>query len=511
MKNYFSFYLTWGICFIISLSANAQTIGLTGLSVKNNSAYGYGKEIKTKKNTFVCNAGSDLFFNYKIECSMMAQGGPEYISAELDGEEILHQEILFGSENRINRSFRYRILDSGEHTLVFFIVQHHSTITCAFSNAYVKLSYSEGNGNFYQKQNDGTLFMVRPYATKETIYISEEVTIPDVGTFTISGIEDSLFMNDDEIKYVSLPSTTTYIGKKALTNCHSLRKIHLRGFKAPTIGANAIDGSVPVHVQETSSGYDTDSWKNMSVIYDLHEEQYDLQDNWTGFSHISDGAKHKITYKRNFANTKWQALYVPFSMSYADWSNDFEIGLINDVNMYDTDEDGEFDVTEIELLKLKNGTLKPNTPYFIRAKSAGNKIITLEDAILYTSEDNCIDCSSTRMRFIFVGTYSGVSGSDMYENRYYALSGGSLCTSYNSLVALKPMRWYMKFENRDCLVLNPPADVRIRIAGEDATEIADVKADKKVDMTYALDGRVVNTDNLKKGMYIQNGKKVIIR
>ena len=36
-----------------------------------------------------------------------------------------------------------------------------------------------------------------------------------------------------------------------------------------------------------------------------------------------------VTYTRAFNNTNWQALYVPFSMSYDDWRDDFDVAEIN--------------------------------------------------------------------------------------------------------------------------------------------------------------------------------------
>ena len=47
-----------------------------------------------------------------------------------------------------------------------------------------------------------------------------------------------------------------------------------------------------------------------------------------------------LTYTRTFNNTKWQALYVPFSMSYDEWKDDYDVAKINNFHEYDDDEDG---------------------------------------------------------------------------------------------------------------------------------------------------------------------------
>ena len=229
------------------------------------------------------------------------------------------------------------------------------------------------------------------------------------------------------------------------------------------------------------------------------------------YNETEDSEKELLRYERTFNRTNWQALYVPFSMSYEDWKDEFEVCKINDVNMYDTDDDGEFDVTEIELLKIKHGSTEANTPYFIKAKTTGDKVISLENVTLYPAEENYVDCSSTEMLFTFQGTYSGVSGADMYANRYYALSGGSLCYAEDSSVPLKPMRWYMKSEARNYKHSTLMNNVRLRVVGEDATGINETRADKSTQKaTYMLDGRAVNPSNLKKGIYIRNGKKIVL-
>ena len=58
------------------------------------------------------------------------------------------------------------------------------------------------------------------------------------------------------------------------------------------------------------------------------------------FNNDTETLCEEITYTRNFSNTKWQALYVPFEMSYNDWSADFEVARLNDVHQWDDDEDG---------------------------------------------------------------------------------------------------------------------------------------------------------------------------
>ncbi len=226
-----------------------------------------------------------------------------------------------------------------------------------------------------------------------------------------------------------------------------------------------------------------------------------------------------ITYSRTFNNTNWQALYVPFSMSYDDWKDDFEMAKINNVNMYDTDDDGNVDETVLEIIKIKKGSLKPNNPYLIKAKTVGDKSIILEDATVYPAAVNSLDVSSSEMKFTFTGTYSGVSGSEMVTNKYYALSAGALSYTESSSISLKPYRWYMKVESRDPQVMLQSmanSRIRIKVVGEDETtgvdNVENVVEDSKI--IYSIDGRVAGnngTAGLRPGVYFSNGKKFIVK
>ena len=222
-------------------------------------------------------------------------------------------------------------------------------------------------------------------------------------------------------------------------------------------------------------------------------------------------------YSRTFNNTKWQALYVPFTMSYDDWKNDFEIAKINDINMYDTDGDGEIDDTELEIIRVTKGTLKPNHPYLIKAKTTGNKVIKLSDVMLYPKQDT-IDVSSAEMKYTFIGTTNGISGKDLVDNHYYAMASGSLCQTESTSTDLKPFRWYMKVESRAPQVILPNTNnsrIRIKVLGEDeATDIEDIEIASDNLTVYSLDGRVASTngtEGLSKGIYIANGKKIIVK
>ena len=241
------------------------------------------------------------------------------------------------------------------------------------------------------------------------------------------------------------------------------------------------------------------------------------------YAQAEDAAKDKINYTRNYAHTSWQALYVPFDIPYDAISDKFDVAELNMFHQYDDNNDGDFDRTELEVLRLKAGsTIEHHTPYVIRAKAAGEYTIALTDATLYKSEAASLDCSSLKYRYVFQGTYSGVGGSDMYSNGYYSFSEGTLCKAASASAALGGFRWYVSVEDLSGTPVSPaalPAKMRIVEWGEEGGEVtgiaaAPADAPRTADApVYDLNGRRIGTadamDALSKGVYIKKNKKVM--
>lgn len=269
------------------------------------------------------------------------------------------------------------------------------------------------------------------------------------------------------------------------------------------------------------SAYNKEPW-NYYKIVEFFGTLNISDDGAAFYAQAEDAAKDEINYSRNYDHTGWQALYVPFDIPYDEISDNFDVSELNDVHQFDDDDDGAFDRTELEVLRLKAGdVIVHNTPYVIRAKAAGEHTITLTDAALYKSEAVSLDCSSLKYRYVFQGTYSGVSGSDMYSNGYYTFSEGTLCKAASASAALGGFRWYVSVEDRATgLPVSPaalPAKMRI-VENErgEATGIAAAPAAApllKDAPVYDLNGRRVGKADaigaLPKGVYIVNGKKVI--
>ena len=232
------------------------------------------------------------------------------------------------------------------------------------------------------------------------------------------------------------------------------------------------------------------------------------------YSNETEAMVKTLKYIRTFNNIKWQALYIPFSLSYDDWKDDFEVAYINGIRQYDKNDDGAIDETIMDVIKIKEGSLIPNTPYLIKAKSVGEKTFSLTDATLYPAEENSIDCRTTIAEYTFTGTYSTIPSATLIANQYYAMGGGELIISDGSN-DLKPYRWYMKIDARSPMynTSNAAKTITINVVGEESetTGICQLQMNNDKLPVCDLNGRRVSENSLKPGVYIKNGKKVIIK
>ena len=275
-----------------------------------------------------------------------------------------------------------------------------------------------------------------------------------------------------------------------------------------------VDSSIPIFVPENSvSVYKgAEGWKYFANIQAIPD--YVIAEGIPYTNNYSLLNRSDISYTRTFNNTKWQALYIPFSLSYNDWKDDFEVAYINGIRQYDKNDDGAIDETIMDVIKIKEGSLIPNNPYLIKAKSVGEKTFSLTDATLYPAEENSIDCRTTIAEYTFTGTYSTIPSATLIANQYYAMGGGELIISDGSN-DLNPYRWYMKINGRSPMynTSNAAKSITINVVGEDSetTGICQLKMDNDKSPVYDLNGRRVSENSLKPGMYIKNGKKVIIK
>lgn len=270
---------------------------------------------------------------------------------------------------------------------------------------------------------------------------------------------------------------------------------------------------------------DCQSYEDGELLYSIEGEDVFLE-NLT----IADGEQTEyindasfttvetLTYTRTLPNLMWNALYVPFEIPVSELTDKYDVAYINDIRSYDNDENGEIDDMTMEIIRINSGTLNANHPYLIRAKNeeAQSMEIVLSDATLYSTEEKSLNCSSMYMEFTITGTYNTLSYEDLEEK--YAISTSGAWQKLSEGSSLKPFRLYMEMTPRDGSPVKVEAAalsrIRINMQGEDGntTGVEILEAPQSINdaVLYDLYGRKVTTP-VKGGIYISNGKKVIVK
>ena len=252
---------------------------------------------------------------------------------------------------------------------------------------------------------------------------------------------------------------------------------------------------------------------------------------FTSYNNVQDKEVEYIRYERYDVSTGWNQLYVPFEVPVSVLADQgFEVAYINGVRRGDDNYDGELDDFVMEVIYIHGGnadgstkTLKANYPYFIRyngedGNSSKDLIIALEDVMLYAAKNATFDCTTFTEKFEITGTTKTVKATDFedgYSNKYGVNVRTGKWTVFGETATMRPFRFYMAVTSReDSSPIVSIASMSIVVRGEElpdgTTLIYDINAETGDNMIYDLNGRrVLETE--KGGIYITNGKKVLVK
>ena len=228
-----------------------------------------------------------------------------------------------------------------------------------------------------------------------------------------------------------------------------------------------------------------------------------------------DGVKGvNTTLTKNYTNTGWNAFFVPFDFTLTDkMLNHFEFA-----TLYATVLENGSPVISYKMAKAGD-KIEAFLPCLIKAKAMGEQKLNL-GKVDYKSNVTSKDCSSITELYTF---------HPVMENTYIAAKHGYYLNSeQNSFVYnahpeayIQPLRYYMTIQDRGDMSYIEPANggaskAKICVIGEDEptgiTDLVDEAANAS-GKVYNLQGVVVGntTEGLPKGVYIKNGRKIIVK
>ena len=224
------------------------------------------------------------------------------------------------------------------------------------------------------------------------------------------------------------------------------------------------------------------------------------------------------TLTKNYTNTGWNSFFVPFDFTLTqEMLNDFEFA-----TLYATALENGNGSPAISYKMAKAGDkIAAFYPCLIKAKATGELKLNVSE-VDYKSMKGVTpkDCSSIPELYTF---------HPVMENTYIAAKHGYYLKSeqnsffYNTHpeAYIQPLRYYMTIQDRGDMSYIVPANggaskVKICVIGEDEptgiTDLVDEAANAS-DKVYNLQGVVVGntTEGLPKGVYIKNGRKIIVK
>lgn len=221
------------------------------------------------------------------------------------------------------------------------------------------------------------------------------------------------------------------------------------------------------------------------------------------------------TLTKTFSSTGWNAFFVPFDFTLtAEMLNDFEFA-----KLYAVIAENNAPVVNFKTVAA-NDKISAYSPYLIKAKTAGSHSLNV-GAVTYKSNAGEPPYTATIDEIytfypVMENTYTAV------EKGYYLDSEqNSFVYSVNEKTNVPPLRYYMTMWDKNAKDYIVPTSggaskIKFCVIGEDEpTGITDMVDDaaNASGKIYNLQGVVVGntTEGLPKGVYIKNGRKIIVK
>ena len=221
------------------------------------------------------------------------------------------------------------------------------------------------------------------------------------------------------------------------------------------------------------------------------------------------------TLTKTFSSTGWNAFFVPFDFTLtAEMLNDFEFA-----KLYAVIAENNAPVVNFKTVAA-NDKISAYSPYLIKAKTAGSHSLNV-GAVTYKSNAGEPPYTATIDEIYTFYPVMEITYTAVEKGYYLDSEQNSFVYNKNEKACVPPLRYYMTMWDKNAKDYIVPTSggaskVKFCVIGEDEpTGITDIVDDaaSASGKIYNLQGVVVGntTEGLPKGVYIKNGRKIIVK
>ena len=288
-------------------------------------------------------------------------------------------------------------------------------------------------------------------------------------------------------------------------------KITIKADAALAVGTTHVCKLSAINLTETNETKHTPD--DITFNVKITEKTYTILDETSTTAPVASGGAVDIMVKRTIKANEWSTLVLPFNMTEAQvkeaLGSDVQLAEFED---YEAEYDADDNVTGLTVnfvaTDLSEG-FYGNYPYLVKtSKDITEFLVTAtidpdeEDAVAEFT--NGKTGPKKEVYGSLIGTYHA---GDAIPNNGLFLSGNKFWYSAGA-TKIKAFRAYFMLNE----VLSGVAEAKVRfMVDEDAAAIEGITPDMENGVWYTLDGRQLNGKPTEKGVYIVDGKKVLIK
>ncbi len=231
-----------------------------------------------------------------------------------------------------------------------------------------------------------------------------------------------------------------------------------------------------------------------------HNETLDW---WVAPRQKTAAVKYDVTFSDfEMAAERWYSLTLPFATTVKEVSDAFGYAV---VDIFDVNSNISNDV----MFRLHMGELPANEPFIVKIYETKNMNTVKFDNKLIENSDDLSLTDKTGNKFI--GSYSGIKGFEPGKKYFFSTKDGNIKRAGSSTYLYPLAAYITTVEVMDGMSAAP----RILIEEPDGstTAINPISVENKQDAEgwYNINGMKLNNAPAQKGVYIKNGKKVIVK